>query len=119
IGKDRGYVVNRLRAARAPADVRALIANKPDTLRAVAYLTKVADPDQRATLIAQLRTGMITGEALPEVLPDRAGAATPPAAPAASSGSGDGAAAARRAAEALPPRIGNAKLRAILRALTV
>jgi len=36
VGKKRGYVENRLRLLRAPADVQALVADKPDTLRAVA-----------------------------------------------------------------------------------
>ena len=115
IGKDRGYVVNRLRVARAPDDIRALVAAKPDTLRAVAYLIKVKDPARRTELIAQLRAGLLTGDTLPEFLPPAADATPPPVAHGAE----------RSAARAVEPtadvqaRAGNGKLRAALRTLTV
>ena len=98
IGKDRGYVVNRLRVARAPEDIRALVAAKPDTLRAVAYLLKVHDPVRRAEMIAQLRAGMLTGDMLPEFLP------VPEAAAAPISGSGTGGRVGGGVATSRPPR---------------
>ena len=60
IGKNRGYVENRLRVARAPADIQELVQDKPDSLRAVATLIKVEDPTQRNVLITGLRTGKLT-----------------------------------------------------------
>ena len=117
IGKDRGYVVNRLRAARAPDDVRALIAAKPDTLRAVAYLVKIQDPARRAELIGQLQAGMLTGDDLPNFLPgmrartERLPAAAPE----------DTAAQLTPAAvldAGLQPRVANTRLRGTLRTLT-
>jgi ParB family chromosome partitioning protein len=113
IGKDRGYVVNRLRVARAPEDIRALVAAKPDTLRAVAYLIKVKDPARRTELIAQLRAGMLTGDNLPEFVsspPDT----TPPPAARAGERTGGGEPTAD-----VQARAGNGKLRAALRTLTV
>src|SRR5687768_15976328 len=40
IGRKRGYVENRIRVGRAPSDMQALVAAKPDSLRAVANLIK-------------------------------------------------------------------------------
>jgi ParB family chromosome partitioning protein len=117
IGKDRGYVVNRLRAARAPDDVRALVAAKPDTLRAVAYLVKIVDPIRRAELISQLQTGMLTGDDLPNFLVGtRAGphpavpapAAPPEEAPPPPATVPD---------SGVSPRVANSRLRGMLRTL--
>ena len=65
VGKTRGYVENRLRVARAPADVQALVAAKPDSLRAVATLIQVNDPDLRAGAITELQAGRLTADDLP------------------------------------------------------
>ncbi len=117
IGKDRGYVVNRLRVARAPEDVRALVAAKPDTLRAVAYLLKVHDPARRAELIAQLRSGMLTGETLPAFLP--AAPDDPPITQAGSAGRGGaGRAVVSPSETGIQPRVANARLRSIFRSLS-
>lgn len=60
VGKKRGYIENRLRLTRAPAEVQELVAEKPDSLRAAADLSKIEDPAARADLIAGLREGTIT-----------------------------------------------------------
>jgi ParB-like chromosome segregation protein Spo0J len=65
VGKKLGYVYNRVRAARAPVDIQALIEAKPDSLRAVANLIKVADAGDRADMIRQLIAGEITTDDLP------------------------------------------------------
>ena len=65
IGKDRGYVVNRLRVVRAPADVQQLILEKPDSLRAVSTLVKVDDAATRAAMIEALKQGRVTTDDLP------------------------------------------------------
>lgn len=65
IGKKRGYVENRIRVARAPRDVQALILAKPDSLRAVANLIKVKDEADRAEIIQGMLSGDLTVEDLP------------------------------------------------------
>lgn len=65
IGKDRGYVVNRLRVVRAPLDVQQLVLEKPDSLRAVSTLVKVGDPATRAAMIGALKEGRVTTDDLP------------------------------------------------------
>jgi hypothetical protein len=65
VGKNRGYIENRIRVARAPQDVQNLVLAKPDSLRAVATLIKIKDPGQRAELIAQLLRGSLTVDDLP------------------------------------------------------
>jgi ParB family chromosome partitioning protein len=65
IGKKRGYVENRIRVARAPRDVQALIMVKPDSLRAVANLIKVKDEVDRAEIIQGMLAGTLTVEDLP------------------------------------------------------
>jgi ParB family chromosome partitioning protein len=65
IGKDRGYVVNRLRVVRAPADVQQLVLEKPDSLRAVSTLVKVDNPDMRTAMIEALKQGRVTTDDLP------------------------------------------------------
>jgi ParB/RepB/Spo0J family partition protein len=65
IGKDRGYVVNRLRVVRAPADVQQLVLEKPDSLRAVSTLVKVEEAAIRAAMIEALKQGRVTTDDLP------------------------------------------------------
>jgi ParB/RepB/Spo0J family partition protein len=65
IGKDRGYVVNRLRVVRAPADVQQLVLEKPDSLRAVSTLVKVDNVTTRAAMIEALKQGRVTTDDLP------------------------------------------------------
>lgn len=65
IGKDRGYVVNRLRVVRAPADVQQLVLEKPDSLRAVSTLVKVDNAATRAAMIEALKQGRVTTDDLP------------------------------------------------------
>lgn len=59
VAKDRGYVVNRLRVAEAPADIQAFVVAKPDSLRMVAYLMKVDEPADRALLFDLIRAGKL------------------------------------------------------------
>ena len=65
VGKKIGYVYNRLRVAKAPLDVQALVEAKPDSLRAVANLIQVESAEDRAPVIAQLLLGRITTDDLP------------------------------------------------------
>ncbi len=70
IGKNRGYVENRLRVARAPEDIQDLVAQKPDSLRAVSNLIKVSDPDRRKEAIELLKAGELTADDLTAYLAD-------------------------------------------------
>ncbi|GHO78793.1 hypothetical protein KSD_65640 [Ktedonobacter sp. SOSP1-85] len=65
IKKDRGYVRNRLRLAKAPADIQAFVEMKTDSMRAVIYLLDIEDVTERAQIIAQLLNRKLTTEDLP------------------------------------------------------
>ena len=60
LGKDKGYIENRLRLADAPAEVRELVATRSDTLSAAYELMKVSDPRTRRRLAAQVATGELS-----------------------------------------------------------
>nr|MDQ2806064.1 ParB/RepB/Spo0J family partition protein [Chloroflexota bacterium] len=68
VGKGKGYVQNRVRLARAPADVQAFITRKPDSLRAVATLVTIDAPPVRAQVIQQLLAGRLTTDDIPGYL---------------------------------------------------
>lgn len=68
IGKKRGYVENRIRVARAPKDVQALVQAKPDSIRAVANLIKLKDEQDRAEIIDGMLSGELTVEDLPALV---------------------------------------------------
>lgn len=58
IGKaDKGYVENRVAVARAPEDVQAMVAERPDTLRAAREIMKLESERERRPLIAGLVAG--------------------------------------------------------------
>ena len=60
LGKDKGYIENRLRLADAPAEVRELVSVRSDTLSAAYELMKVDDPRTRRRLAAQVATGELS-----------------------------------------------------------
>ena len=60
IGKDKGYVENRLRLNSAPHDVRNLVASRSDTISHAYELMKVDDPARRAELAAQVARGELS-----------------------------------------------------------
>lgn len=51
IGKDKGYIEDRLAILDAPADVQAMVAQRPDTLRAAREIAKLSTPSERKPLI--------------------------------------------------------------------
>lgn len=55
LGKSKGYVQNRMRLLQLDADLRQLVADRPDTLGHVYELTRVPDATERAALIASVR----------------------------------------------------------------
>ena len=54
LGKDKGYLENRLRLADAPPEVRALVSLRKDTLSHAYELMKVSDPKKRKKLADQV-----------------------------------------------------------------
>lgn len=54
LGKDKGYLENRLRLADAPVEVRELVSLRKDTLSHAYELMKVADPRKRKKLADQV-----------------------------------------------------------------
>jgi ParB family chromosome partitioning protein len=60
LGKDKGYIENRLRLAAAPSEVRDLVAVRRDTLSAAYELMKVSDPRTRRRLATQVANGELS-----------------------------------------------------------
>ena len=78
LGKDKGYLENRLRLADAPQEVRDLVSVRKDTLSHAYELMKIDDPKKRRRLAAQVARGELTLVKLREKIEGR------PARPAAS-----------------------------------
>jgi ParB/RepB/Spo0J family partition protein len=60
LGKDKGYLENRLRLADAPQEVRELVSLRKDTLSHAYELMKVQDPKRRRRLADQVARGELT-----------------------------------------------------------
>ena len=60
LGKDKGYLENRMRLADAPEEVRELVSLRKDTLSHAYELMKVDDPKKRKRLAAQVAKGELT-----------------------------------------------------------
>ena len=60
LGKDKGYLENRLRLADAPDEVRELVSLRKDTLSHAYELMKVEDPKKRKKLAGQVARGELT-----------------------------------------------------------
>jgi ParB family chromosome partitioning protein len=60
LGKDKGYLENRLRLADAPDEVRALVSVRKDTLSHAYELLKVDDPRKRRRLAEQVARGELS-----------------------------------------------------------
>jgi ParB/RepB/Spo0J family partition protein len=60
LGKDKGYLENRMRLADAPAEIRELVSLRKDTLSHAYELMKVEDPKKRKKLAAQVANGELT-----------------------------------------------------------
>ena len=60
VGKDKGYVENRLRLSDAPADVRELVSLRKDTISHAYELMKIGDERQRRRLGKRVLGGELT-----------------------------------------------------------
>ncbi len=89
LGKDKGYLENRLRLADAPPEVRELVSLRKDTLSHAYELMKVQDPRKRRRLAGQVARNELSLVKLRERIEGRRSRATdeaavepePPAAP--------------------------------------
>ncbi len=66
INKDKGYIQNRVRLAKAPDDLKQMVMARPETLSAVRYLVKVEDGAARKVLVAAMLDGRVTVKMLTE-----------------------------------------------------
>jgi ParB family transcriptional regulator, chromosome partitioning protein len=60
LGKDKGYLENRLRLAGAPPEIQALVSVRKDTISHAYELLKVEDPKKRRRLAEQVAQGELT-----------------------------------------------------------
>ena len=60
LGKDKGYLENRLRLADAPPEIRELVSLRKDSLSHAYELMKVQDPKKRRRLAGQVARGELT-----------------------------------------------------------
>ena len=60
LGKDKGYLENRLRLAGAPPEIRELVSLRKDSLSHAYELMKVEDPKKRRRLTDQVARGELT-----------------------------------------------------------
>ena len=83
LGKDKGYIENRLRLADAPPEIRQLVSLRKDTVSHAYELLKVEDPRKRRRLAEQVASGELSLVRLREKIEGRrsrgaaAGAETP------------------------------------------
>lgn len=60
VGKDKGYVENRLRLSDAPADIRELLSLRKDTISHAYELMKIGDERKRRRLAKRIVTGELS-----------------------------------------------------------
>jgi ParB-like chromosome segregation protein Spo0J len=60
VGKDKGYVENRLRLSDAPADIRELVSLRKDTISHAYELMKLGDERKRRRLAKRIVAGELT-----------------------------------------------------------
>ena len=78
LGKDKGYLENRLRLADAPPEIRELVSLRKDTLSHAYELMKVEDPKKRRRLAEQVARGELTLVKLRDKIEGRRAAPRPP-----------------------------------------
>lgn len=84
IGKDKGYIQNRLALLDAPPDVQQMLAQRPDTISVAREITKVLTSTARRPLIDAVVQGDLTKEAVRALVkqhtaaPEAASVTSPP-----------------------------------------
>jgi ParB family chromosome partitioning protein len=79
LGKDKGYLENRLRLADAPDEIRELVSVRSDTLSHAYELMKVEDPRKRKRLAKQVAEGKLSLVKLRERIAGKPAVAPEPA----------------------------------------
>ncbi len=100
LGKDKGYLENRLRLADAPQEVRDLVSLRKDTLSHAYELMKIDDPKKRRRLAGQVARGELSLVKLREKIEGR-----PPRVAPEDDGSEPESPAVAAAPEATPPAV--------------
>jgi ParB family chromosome partitioning protein len=90
LGKDKGYLENRLRLAGAPDEIRELVSLRKDSLSHAYELMKVEDPKKRRRLTEQVARGELTLIKLREKIDGRASRVARSAEATAASGTEEG-----------------------------
>jgi ParB family chromosome partitioning protein len=81
LGKDKGYIENRLRLADAPSEIKQLVSLRNDTLSHAYELLKVDDPRKRRKLAEQVARGELSLVKLRERIDGKPGKAVVEAEP--------------------------------------
>jgi ParB family transcriptional regulator, chromosome partitioning protein len=68
IGKDKGYIENRLVLLRAPEDIQRMVAQRPDTLRAAREILKLPTASARQPLIDGVLSGTLNVAAVNDIV---------------------------------------------------
>ena len=76
MGKDKGYIENRLRLAGAPTEIKQLVSLRKDTVSHAYELLKVEDPKKRRRLAEQVASGELSLVKLREKIEGRPPAPT-------------------------------------------
>ncbi|OJV96052.1 MAG: hypothetical protein BGO39_03510 [Chloroflexi bacterium 54-19] len=64
VGKGEGWIKLRLALYNAPADIKEMVRQKPETLGHIRLLSQAKDPSQRASFINEVLAGSLTREQL-------------------------------------------------------
>lgn len=76
IGRDKGYIENRLAVLKAPSDVQEMVRQRDDTLRAAREIAKLPDEEERRPLVAGLLDGSLRKADVTEIVRERLAPAT-------------------------------------------
>lgn len=70
VGKDKGYIQNRIKLLETPDDVQQMVEARPDTLRAAREIAKLPTPEAREPLITSLLSGDVNAHAVTSIVRD-------------------------------------------------
>lgn len=70
IGKDKGYIQNRIKLLETPNDVQQMVEARPDTLRAAREIAKLPTPEAREPLITGLLSGDVNAHVVTRIVRD-------------------------------------------------
>ena len=77
LGKDRGYIENRLALLRLPSDVQQLVEQRPDSIDAARQIGTLSKPEERAPLIAQVSSGEMSAQTVRTIIREQRRSAAP------------------------------------------